>query len=328
MTAAQTIPTARPPFEELALLWPRLGDALPRDVGTHRDSSAVNSNASSTAAGPCVLNLEVAEARQAIAVGLRKISEEVVPLLGLDPRRPRTVEHMLHALPHWYDNLCRRDQPLASHICEDVGKWLGRARRALGLQTRSERLGRLCPNHRDEPAELVRDADRATLAESILDGRGQHRGADGRTNDAPLTWKRGAGVHCPSCRTSWAGDAELRILMAMIDEADATTTAAGLLDTQAVAAALDRDPKLIRLWAAQGRLTRRGTGPRGRALFDLAEARQLSDSSQRRNRTPGPEHDDAPAPRERGTGRVAQLELAGHAGAGPHSGRHGEHAIH
>ena len=51
-----------------------------------------------------------------------------------------------------------------------------------------------------------------------------------------------------------------------------------LADTQAVAAMVRRAPATVRSWAHRypDRLPRRGTGPRGRALYDVEDAERLA----------------------------------------------------
>jgi hypothetical protein len=49
-----------------------------------------------------------------------------------------------------------------------------------------------------------------------------------------------------------------------------------LADTQAIALLTGRAPATVRSWAHRGLLARRGTGERGRALYDVAEAEQLA----------------------------------------------------
>lgn len=51
---------------------------------------------------------------------------------------------------------------------------------------------------------------------------------------------------------------------------------AALADTAAIALATGRPESTIRYWAHRGWLTRHGTGPRNRALYDLTEATQLA----------------------------------------------------
>jgi len=51
---------------------------------------------------------------------------------------------------------------------------------------------------------------------------------------------------------------------------------AGLADTAATALSVGRPEPTIRYWAHRGWLKRRGTGPRGRALYDLTEAAELA----------------------------------------------------
>jgi hypothetical protein len=51
---------------------------------------------------------------------------------------------------------------------------------------------------------------------------------------------------------------------------------AALADTAAIALATGRRPATIRYWAHRGWLHRRGTGPHGRALYDLTEASELA----------------------------------------------------
>jgi hypothetical protein len=49
-----------------------------------------------------------------------------------------------------------------------------------------------------------------------------------------------------------------------------------LADTQAIAVLTGRPASTIRRWARNGWLTRRGTGDRGRALYDPAEAARVA----------------------------------------------------
>jgi hypothetical protein len=49
-----------------------------------------------------------------------------------------------------------------------------------------------------------------------------------------------------------------------------------LTDTQAIALMTGRPPATIRSWAHRGLLTRHGTGPRRRALYDISEASELA----------------------------------------------------
>ena len=49
-----------------------------------------------------------------------------------------------------------------------------------------------------------------------------------------------------------------------------------LADTQAIAVLTGRPPSTIRRWARNGWLTRRGTGEHGRALYDPAEAADVT----------------------------------------------------
>ena len=52
--------------------------------------------------------------------------------------------------------------------------------------------------------------------------------------------------------------------------------ASWLGDTKAIAFLTGRKPATIRRWASKGWLHRAGTGPHGRALYDLAEAEELA----------------------------------------------------
>ena len=49
-----------------------------------------------------------------------------------------------------------------------------------------------------------------------------------------------------------------------------------LADTQAIALLTGRAPATIRSWAHRGLLSRRGTGPRNRALYSVTEAAGLA----------------------------------------------------
>ena len=50
-----------------------------------------------------------------------------------------------------------------------------------------------------------------------------------------------------------------------------------LADTQAIAFMTHRAPATIRSWAHRGLLERRGTGPRGIALYSVEEAESVLD---------------------------------------------------
>lgn len=49
-----------------------------------------------------------------------------------------------------------------------------------------------------------------------------------------------------------------------------------LADAQAIALAVDRKPSTIRSWAHRGLITRRGKDRRGRTLYSLEEAQELT----------------------------------------------------
>ena len=55
-----------------------------------------------------------------------------------------------------------------------------------------------------------------------------------------------------------------------------------LADTHAIAILTSRTPSTIRTWAHRGRLTRRGTDWRGRALYSLDDAEAILDQQRRR----------------------------------------------
>ena len=55
-----------------------------------------------------------------------------------------------------------------------------------------------------------------------------------------------------------------------------------LLDGPALAHALGVSPDLVRKWAQRGKLTRKGTDGRGRALYDYAEALKVHAEMRRR----------------------------------------------
>lgn len=128
---------------------------------------------------------------------------------------------VLVALPDWYVQLRNRNQPLAGHIRADAKTWLRQARTVLRLRTHEAGIGRLCPDHRDRPTELRREADEATLPVAVLAGRRQPIDkASGLPIDAALTWERSDAVYCPTCKRRWSGITELRVLMLMIETAD------------------------------------------------------------------------------------------------------------
>lgn len=145
----------------------------------------------------------------------------------------RSVEGVLEQLPVWYARLRDRKQPLAANIAKDVARWRRDARSVLRLRTREVPLGYACPHHRDEPAQLVRDRDEATLDDAILAGRAT----------GALKWRFAESVHCPHCDTKWVGVEQLRVLMLMIERVELEEYM-----TEALNAALDDEHMAIALW--------------------------------------------------------------------------------
>lgn len=128
---------------------------------------------------------------------------------------------VIAAMPDWYVQLRNRNQPLADHIKADAKTWLRQARTVLRLRTHETGIGRLCPDHRERPTELRREADEATLPVAVLAGRSQSIDkASGLPIEAALTWRRSDAVYCPTCKRRWSGVTELRVLMLMIETAD------------------------------------------------------------------------------------------------------------
>lgn len=199
---------------ELAILWPRLAAALARDTAGP-SAEPTGSSAAVGAGSAAVLNLDVQDVQVEIATGVAKIEAEVVRLLRLEQAKRRSTLQVIEAMPDWYAQLRDRTQPLAAHIADDAKVWLRQARSVLRLRTREEPLGWKCPHHRDRPTELRRDADEAQLHAAVLAGRPTPPG------HAPLTWKRAESVYCPRCKERWSGIAELRVLMRMIEQANA-----------------------------------------------------------------------------------------------------------
>lgn len=198
---------------ELAVLWPCLDAALARDTAGP-SAEPTGSTGAVGAGSAAVLNLDVQHAQVEIAGGVARIEAEAQRLLNLTPAR-RTTLAVIEAMPDWYRQLRDRGQPLANHIRDDVPRWLRHARSVLRLRTREQPLGRMCPHHRDHPAELLREADEAVLSDAVRAGRQPPPGT------APLTWRRAESVRCPRCKLRWSGITELRVLMRMIEQADA-----------------------------------------------------------------------------------------------------------
>ena len=63
-----------------------------------------------------------------------------------------------------------------------------------------------------------------------------------------------------------------------------TTTRPRLVDTQAAAIAVNRQPATIRSWIHRGRIQAHGTDRHGRTLVDLAEIYRTATSTSTRNR--------------------------------------------
>lgn len=143
----------------------------------------------------------------ALAAGDAAIARHSDRTIDINARA--TVVGTLAQLPVWHELLAAREQPLAQHIADDVHRWRRQARAALGLSTRDVALGYTCPHHRDQPAELILDRDEAHLSDDLLEhGRGA------------LVWRYAQSVHCPHCKKSWTGLADLRALMREIDAAE------------------------------------------------------------------------------------------------------------
>lgn len=207
-------------LDELAVLWPHLDAALARD--TAGPSAEMGRAGGGGGKGsPAVLNLDVEQAQVEITVGVQAIAAEVVRLLKLDRDKARSTGAIIAALPDWYVQLRNRNQPLAGHIRSDVKTWLRTARSALRLRTYEAPLGWRCPDHRDRPTELRREADEARLSSTVLAGRKQQIDkTTGRPLEPALTWQHSESVFCPHCKKRWSGLAELRMLMRLIDHAD------------------------------------------------------------------------------------------------------------
>lgn len=243
---------------ELSILWPQLEEALARDAAG--PSAASTGSGGGGAGSPAVINLDVEQARAELATGIERIAAEAERILNLgrgwrpslkpvrdaeeqlakarllveraaaavdhakEEARRRWTQDALDQMGIWYVQLRNRQQPLADHITADVQRWHRVARKALRLRSAEQPLDWRCPHHRDEPTELIREADEAILSDRLLSGRGQRLGDDGKPIEAPLTWRRADSVYCPRCKKRWAGMTELRVLMRMIEQADAGGT--------------------------------------------------------------------------------------------------------
>jgi hypothetical protein len=66
----------------------------------------------------------------------------------------------------------------------------------------------------------------------------------------------------------------------------------GLADGQALALFLDINPGTIRKWASLGYIQRRGTGPRGRAMYDPREVTRFAATQRAKNVRPACKNGD------------------------------------
>lgn len=95
-------------LDEVAVLWPRLLDALPRDRagddGVRTSAAGVASPSRGGPATTTLVNQDVARAQALIAAGCSQIAAEAVRLLNLTPR-PRSTAATIADLRLWYPQL-------------------------------------------------------------------------------------------------------------------------------------------------------------------------------------------------------------------------------
>lgn len=200
---------------ELAVLWPRLGEAVERDGGAGDGSGRAGT------ADPrrAVVNLDVQQVLQQVSVEVAGAVHEVVRQLhrrGLHWPEP-SFDGFLADVARWYDGLVGHGCPLpAAVLARRLFSWRQRVRAALRLSAGQRPLGRDCPYHRHRPAGLQVDANEAQLHTSIL------RGGAAPAGEAALSWTRAEGVHCPDaeCGRRWSGVIQLRKLAKVLDQLD------------------------------------------------------------------------------------------------------------
>lgn len=206
--------------DELAVLWPRLADALERDA---RGLGTSDGRPSAPDVHAALANREVADAITVLAAAAADAADRVATALAAGGRwtgPAPTAALLLADAAHWYDALRRHGgDATASWLAGQLDTWVRAARTALRLTTRERPLGRRCPYHRDRPAGLLVEADEARLHDALLAGRTVPPG------QAPLSWRHADAVRCPdqTCPGQrWQGAAQLRQLSKLLDAADAT----------------------------------------------------------------------------------------------------------
>lgn len=201
-------------IEELLTLWPKLQDALPRDVGTV-DGERVTTTAE---VSTVLVNLDVSKAITLLRDEASPAEMEARTVLG-EPGDEQPMERTLESLGILYRRLAGRGYiGQARKLATSVLHWHRVARTAIGLSRRATPLqgdGRPvhCPLHDAPLVTLRRRGDEGTLDETA------------RGDREAIRWRSGGGLYCPlrECAGEW-GPGEFPFLGRLVAEQRARLT--------------------------------------------------------------------------------------------------------
>lgn len=194
--------------EELLRLWPKLHDALPRDVGTV-DGERVSATAE---VSTLLVNLDVSKAIKLLRDEASPAAMDARTVLG-EPGDAAPMERTLESIAILYRRLVGRGQVgEARKLAASVLRWHRVARTVIGLSRRATPLqgdGRpvFCPLH-DAPLVTLRHrGDEGTLDETA------------RGDREAIRWRSGGGLYCPlrECDGEW-GPGEFAFLGRLVAE--------------------------------------------------------------------------------------------------------------
>lgn len=194
--------------EELLVLWPKLHEALPRDVGVN-DGERVSASSNVSAS---LVNQDVSGAIKLLRDEASPAAMEARTVLG-EPGDAQPVERTIESLGILYRRLAARGYVgEARKLAASVVHWHRVARSAIGLSRRPTPLqgdGRAvhCPLH-DAPLVTLRHrGDEGTLDETA------------RGDREAIRWRSGGGLYCPlrECAGGW-GPGEFAFLGRLVSE--------------------------------------------------------------------------------------------------------------
>lgn len=194
-------------IDELQVLWPALPIALPRDAGTHNGERVTTSEQVHTVP----LNVQVAAVITDLERAVPDWTRWAANAAGLGTP-PAHVDGCLRQLAGIHQRLTSLGRTRdAARLADTAQRWLGAARRALGLDAPDEAFGELCPRHDDPLTPLTRPGPTGHLHWTKLD-------RNGHPVDPWITETRIDIVQCRHCDSIWTPD-RYRFLFRLIKQA-------------------------------------------------------------------------------------------------------------